>query len=387
MASGHIRKREYKSGTSWQITIENGIDSKGERIRIYRTVKGNKKDAQKIMTKMLNDLNTGTYVEQTKLSFGDFLKEWMEVYVEPNMSLTTLVGYKANVEGHIIPSLGHIPIQMLNASDIQKFYNRLSQEENKRTKRPLTARTIQHIHVNLKSALKQAVRLSIIDKNPADAVTIQRPKEYKAQVYDETEVKILLSYVKNTKMEIPVILGVGLGLRRGEILGLKWSSIDFDTKKLEVETSLAYVNGEFHLKAPKSDAGVRTLIMPDSLIEVLKLHRKEQKVNMLALGAGYEKNDLVCCSNDGKYIIPGTFSHQFTEFLKASNLKEIRFHDLRHTHASLLLKYGVSAKVASRRLGHSTIGITMDLYSHIYNEVEVEATNKIEYGIFQSIAN
>lgn len=386
MASGHIRKRQYKSGVSWQIIIENGVDNKGIRKRIYKSVKGTKKEAQKVMTKMLNELNTGTYIEPTKTSVSEYLKEWMKTYIEPNLSPTTIVGYKANVYGHIIPHLGNIPIQNLNAIEIQKFYNKLSKEENPRTKKPLSARTIEHIHANLNSALKQAVKLGIIEKNPIEAVVKPKVKEYKADVYDEDEVKKLLTYVKETRLEVPVSLGVGLGLRRGEVLGLKWSSIDFENKKIKIESNLVYVNKEFIFKSPKSSAGERTLIVPDAIIEMLKKHKKVQNVNRLALGSEYQHNQLVCCEPDGRPIIPGSFSNRFTEFLKQHNLKQIRFHDLRHTHASLLLKYGVAAKVASTRLGHSSIGITLDLYSHIYNEVEVEAANKIESGIFQSSA-
>lgn len=149
-----------------------------------------------------------------------------------------------------------------------------------------------------------------------------------------------------------------------------------------IDTSLVYVDNEFIFKEPKSDSGERTLIMPDSLITILKEHSKKQNINKLSLGSEYDNNDLVYCREDARPIIPGSFSHSFSAFLKEYDLKKIRFHDLRHTHASLLLKYGVQAKVASRRLGHPTIGITMDLYSHVYNESEVEATDKIEMGIF-----
>lgn len=382
MASGHIRKRQYKSGVSWQIIIEDGLDSKGERIRIYKSLKGTKKEAQKVMAKMLNELNEGSYIEQSKKTVGEYFKEWMEAYILPHLAATTIVGYKSNVFGHIVPALGHIELQKLNGNDIQKFYNKLSKKNNPRTKKPLSPRTIEHIHANLRSGLKQAVKLGMIDRNPADAATIPKVKNYKATVYDEDEVRELLKYVKDTKIEVPVVLGAGLGLRRGEVLGLRWSAINFDTKEMIIDTSLVYVDKEFIFKEPKSDSGERTLIMPDSLIAILKEHRKNQNIYKLALGKEYDNNDLVCCREDGKPIIPGSFSHSFSAFLKEHDLKKIRFHDLRHTNASLLLKYGVPAKVASRRLGHSTIGITMDLYSHVYNESEVEATDKIEMGIF-----
>jgi len=383
MASGHIRKRDYKSGVSWQIVIENGVDIKGERKRIYKTIKGTKKEAQKVMNEMLNDLNKGTFIEPKKVNLAEYLDEWMKTYVEPSLAKTTIESYKANIYGHIIPNIGDIEIQKLNPIDIQKFYNKLMTEKNPRTKKPLSTRTIEHIHANLNAALKQAVKLNLISKNPVEAVNKPKVKDYKAEVYTEDEVKKLLKYVKSTRLELPVALAVGLGLRRGEVLGLKWDSIDFENKMLKVESNLVYAEGKVFLKEPKSSAGERALVAPDSILEVLKKHKKEQSVYRLMLGGEYKNNNLVCCEEDGRPTIPGTLSHRFTRFLVEHDLKEIRFHDLRHTHASLLLKYGISAKVASTRLGHSSIGITLDLYSHVYNEVEVEAANKIEAGIFQ----
>lgn len=386
MASGHIRKREYKSGVSWQIVIENGVDANGNRIRIYKTVKGTKKEAQKVMTEMLNEIDKGTYIQPNKKTLKEFLEEWIQTFVEPTLSPTTVVGYKSNINGHIIPNLGHIPIQNLNSIQIQKFYNQLANENYKDTGKPLSTRTIQHIHTNLKSALKQAAKIGIIEKNPAEHVIIPKVKKYNAEVYDEDEVRKLLQFIKNTRLEVPVTLAVGLGLRRGEVFGLKWSSIDFDKKELIVESSLAYAEGKLIFKDPKSEAGYRRLKLSESIILMLRAHRLKQKENKLMLGLGYNDKDLVCCKEDGNPIIPGTFSHTFSDFLKDHGFKPIRFHDLRHTHASLLLKYGVSAKVASTRLGHSSIGITLDLYSHVYSDAEVEATNKIEAGIFEKKA-
>ena len=333
MASGHIRKRNYKSGPSWQITIEKDIDSQGDRQRIYKTIKGGtKKDAQKVMNEMLNKMNKGTYLEKVKTTVKMYFEEWMETYVVPILSPTTVVSYKANVYGHIIPKLGEMELQKLTATDIQKFYNKLATEKNPRTKKPLSYRTIDHIHANISSALKQAIRLGLIDKNPIDAVIKPKPENYKADVYNEAEVKQLLKRTEGHKLEMQVVLGVGLGLRRGEILGLRWSAINFEEATMKIDTSLAYVEGSVLFKKPKSSAGERTLLVPASIIELLKRHKKKQNENKLLLGAGYSKEDLVCCNEDGSPIIPGTFSHQFARLLENINMKKIRFHDLRHTH-------------------------------------------------------
>lgn len=375
--NGHIRKRQNVKGVSWQIVIELGVDNKGKRKRICKTIKGTKKEAQKLMNKMLNDLNTGTYIEPSKINLAKFLRDWLETYVKPNLSPNTTAGYRVNVENHIIPNLGHIHLQQLQPIQIQKMYEQLATK--------LSARSIKYIHVNLREALLQALKMRLIERNPADYVTIPKIKKYHAEVYNEQEVIKLLEEARGTNMEVSISLSVGLGLRRGELLALKWKSIDLEKKLLKVESNLIYIDKKIIFKEPKSESGIRIISIPDGIIEILRKHKIKQKENRLFFGGEYKNMDLVCCNEDGSPIIPGTFSHRFAKFLNDHKLKKIRFHDLRHTNASLMLKYGVPAKVASSRLGHSTIGITLDLYSHIYSEVENEAANKINNGIFSKV--
>lgn len=383
--NGHIRKRINKTGVTWQIIIEQGFDEEGNRKRTCKTVQGTKKEAQKIMTKMLNELNTGLYIEPVKITLSKYLKDWLETYVKPNLSPTTVGGYKTNIERHIIPNIGHIPIQQLQPVQIKKMYDKLSSTKAGNNKEGLSAKSIRYIHVNLREALQHAFKMQLIERNPADFVTIPKVKKYHAEVYDEQEVVGLLQKAKGSILEVPICLAVGVGLRRGEILGLKWQSIDFDNKRLKVESNLIYAEKELIFHEPKTESGLRTVSIPDEIIEILKKHRIKQKEYKLMFGTEYKNMDIVCCNEDGSPIIPGNLSHRFARFLKRNKLKHIRFHDLRHTNASLMLKYGVPAKVASSRLGHSGIGITLDLYSHIYTEVENEAANKINSGIFGKV--
>lgn len=385
MATGHIRKRTYKKGISWQVIIDLGEDATGKRNRIFKTVNSTKKEAEKLKTKMLHEIETGAYKEPTETTLREYLKDWLETYASM-LSPTTIVGYKANIEGHVIPALGDRLLQKLSAIEIQQFYNTLLQTPNKKTGIPLSTRTIEHIHANLKSALKKAVQLGLIDRNPMDAVVKPKVKEYRGDVFTEGEVQQVLKLSQGTRLEIPILLGAGLGLRRGEILGLKWSSVEFKEGKLKVESNLIYVDRVISFKSPKSEAGERTLVVPRSIMESLKRHKTEQAKHKLKTGELFTDHNLVVCEEDGRPIIPGTLSSRFHEFLKDCNFKQIRFHDLRHTHASLLLKYGVSAKVASSRLGHSNIGITLDLYSHIYGEMEEDAANKLDLNIFRNNA-
>lgn len=383
MASGHIRKRNWKNGANWQVVIDLGLDVKGNRQRIYKTVKGTKKDAEKLKTKLLHEIDTGSYKEPCEMTVEEYLQSWLKNYTTM-LSPTTANGYRTNIEVHVIPVLGRIMLQKLSALDIQGFYNCLLETNHARTGKPLSTRTVEHIHANLKSALRKAIQMGLIDRNPMDAVVKPKVKEYRADVYTEDEVKRLLESTKDSWLEVPVLLGVGLGLRRGEVLALRWDCVDFGKSTIRVERSLIYVKGQISFKSPKSEAGERSLVVPASIMEVLRRHRTAQAKHRLKAGDLYADHDLVVCEPDGRPVVPSNLSNRFKAMLASAGFKILRFHDLRHTHASLLLKYGVAAKVASSRLGHSNVGITLDLYSHIYSEMEEDVAKKIDMNIFNA---
>lgn len=376
--TGHIRKRTTKKGTSWQIILEKGVDSKGKRIRDYITVEGTKKEAKKILTEKLNDYNKGTYIEPSQMTVEEHLNQWIEVYVRPNLAPNTVSGYVTNIKKYILPHIGLVPLQKLVPLQIQKIYEAMQEKK-------LSPRTIRYVHTTLHEALQYAFRMQLIPRNPSDFVSVPKQVKYKAAVYEEDEVLKMLQAAKDTDMEAPLNLSVGLGLRRGELLALKWSDIDFEKKQLTICRNLVYVDGEYIFKSPKSESGNRTIEMPSSMIPVLKKHRREQMENKLFFGSEYKDDNLVCCKQDGSPYMPGRYSHKFSDFLKRNGLRQIRLHDLRHTNASLMLQYNVPAKVASQRLGHSSIGITLDLYSHVIGDLQTEAAQKIEAGIFTKL--
>lgn len=384
--SGHIRKRPTKKVQNrWQIIIELGTNSKGERLRRYETFEGIKKDAQARLTGILNDLNKGSYIEPTKIKLDQYITEWLESY-KHNLSHSTVQGYKVNIDNHIIPELGSFPLQQINPMQIQKFYDRLMKKPLRNGKIGLSPKSIKYIHNTLHEALEHAVRMQLIDKNPASLVITPKIKKYKASIYDEQMTLELLLKAKDTDMEVPISIAVGLGLRRGELLALTWSDIDFKQKKLEVQQNLIYTTeGKLEFKEPKTESGVRTLEIPENLIQILKRHELKQKEYKLLFGKEYKNNNLIVCHEDGSPFIPSSFSHKFERFLNSNGLPKLRLHDLRHTNASLMLQYGVPAKVASERLGHSSIGITLDLYSHVIGNMQKDAADKIDEGIFKKL--
>lgn len=386
MASGHLRKRSLKNGKhSWQIVIERDIDSEtGERDRIYKTIKGGtKKQAEKEMNKILYEINNNVYVEANTKTFGAFLEEWLDTYIKPNKSPTTYAGYEKQVKNYIIPALGNKKLQHLKTLDIQKFYNSLL-EKSPLSGKPMKPKTVQNIHMNVRAALSQALKLDLIKKNPAENVTLPKVKKYKAEIYDQEEVELLIKKVKDTDLEVPICLEVALGLRRGELLALKWQDIDFDNCKVKIRNNLVQVGNEIIIKEPKTESSIREIELPTTIIQLLKKERKKYIEKKMRLGKEFNDNDLIICKKNGDPFKPHSFTNKFRRFIARNNLKTIRLHDLRHTNATLMLKYGINPKVAQQRLGHSSISTTMDVYSHVITEVEKEAAAKLDSGIFSN---
>ena len=169
------------------------------------------------------------------------------------------------------------------------------------------------------------------------------------------------------------------------MLGLRWGDISFENKQLSVAQNLVYANKQYFFKTPKTESGIRTIDLPSSLLPLLTKHKKQQLEFKLLFGSDYHDNNLIVCNPNGDPIMPGSFSHKYHRFLEKNGIRICRLHDLRHTNASLMLQYGVSPKVMSARLGHSNIGITMDLYTHVIGNLQEEASNKIEEQLFQKL--
>ena len=391
--SGHIRKRETKGGSpSYQIIVELPIDSAtGKRNRKYKTVRGTKKQAEKVMREMMDDLENHTYVKDNKISVAEYLKIWFDLYLT-DLSPTTLKGYEYQIENYIInQDIGKIRLQDLTTSDVQRWINSLY-DESPLSNKPLSAKTVKNIYHNLCAAIDKAVVLEYVKKNVCKAVSLPKVQKYTAEVYDEEEVQALLNAIKGTDMELPLMIDINLGLRRGELLGLKWKHIDFDKGLISIEDNMVEVKKEVSAdrvltKSPKSASGQRVIPISSTLIEYLKKAHSEYLLKKFKMGKDFFDGDYVVCQENGKPYKPNSFTDKFNNFLKKNNLKHIRLHDLRHTNATLMLTQGISPKVAQMRLGHSDYSTTMNIYSHVLKSVETEAAEKIENVIFSSIAN
>lgn len=361
---GSIRKR----GDNWSVIIEMPKDVvSGKRKQKWFTVVGSKKDAEKFLTEKLRELDTGILIDTTKMKYSEYLDYWKEKTFG-NLEITTKEGYIQKIDKHIKPYLGNIYLENLKPLHLQNFYDEKLKSGKLNGKGGLSSRTVLALHRIIYSSLEQAVKWQLVARNVAQSVEPPKAKKYKAKYLTDKQTENLIENAKNTDIYIPIMLAIYTGARRGEILGLKWQNVNLEKGIIKIIDNLCTTKNGLIIKQPKTHSGIRTIAISNSLVKILKKHKIKQMENRIKLGKHYQENNAVCCYEDGHLFNPKRFSAKFHELLEKNNLPLIRFHDLRHSHASLLVKLGIEPKVISERLGHSNISITMDLYSHLYED-------------------
>ena len=385
---GHIRARGR--GT-WALIVELGHDAQGKRRQKWHTFHGNKKQAEAELARLLHELNTGLYAEPDRMLVRDYLERWLEDYARPSVAPKTYERYAEIVRLHLVPALGHIPLQSLKPLHIQAMEAEMLESGSKKKRKVpkdkkdavpigLSRRTVLHHHRVLRSALQQAVRWQLLVRNPADAVRSPHPDAREMDVLDEAETAQLLTIAKATPLYIPILLAATTGMRRGEVLGIRWQDVDFRAGTLVIRQALSRIKSGPVFTTPKTAKSTRTIALPAVTRKALKDHHKEQAAVRLRLGPVFQDNDLVCPAEDGKPWHPGTLTSRFRELARREGIR-ITFHGLRHSHATLLLRQGVHPKVVSERLGHSTIGLTLDTYSHVLPGMQEEAAAKVDSAL------
>ena len=366
--SGHIRRRGARS---WELKFDIASDD-GNRETQYRSFKGTKVDAQRELTRLTASAINGTYVDPSKITVTEFFDRWLKDWAEANTSPKTLQRYVQNVRSYIDPNIGLLQLQKLRPVQLSELYAMLLREGG-HNGRKLSARSVGNVHRLLHGALVHAVTWGIILQNPSDSVSPPRSEAVEIEILHDGEAKELLDRLRGTSLYMIAVLGLATGMRRGEMLALRWQDISGD--KIRVERSLEQSKlGGLRFKTPKTRAGKRTISIPPSIVAELRKHRLAQQERWLALGLGRISEDgLVLAAWDGKPQKPDTVSKDW-----CLHVGNVTLHSLRHTHASQLIAAGMDVVSVSRRLGHAKPTVTLGVYAHLFSNSGDRAADIVE---------
>jgi integrase len=305
------------------------------------------------------------------LLLGDFLDQWLAEVVRPSVRPWTYSGYEVHVRRHIKPVLGKVPLQKLEPIHVQSLLNRKLREG-------LSAKSVRYLRGTLRTALNQAHRWGLITRNSAALVDGPRVERFEIQPLTPDEARRFLASIKGHRLEALYSVALTLGLRQGEALGLRWQDIDLDLGYIRVNKQLQRPNGSFQLMEPKTQKSRRTIVMPPTITHSLARHREGQRQERDNANGIWNELDLVFTRPDGHPLDGTVVTHQFHKLLAHAGLPQRRFHDLRHSCATLLLAQGVPARVVMEVLGHSQIGLTMNTYAHVIPELRRDAAQRME---------
>ncbi|GAA0763720.1 Tyrosine recombinase XerC [bioreactor metagenome] len=381
MPKGSIRQR----GKKWYYRFfEDG--------KVIERCGGDKKeDALKALNEELNRKYKGyTRPEETKLK--DYLNMWLENYILDEKSENTYDKYNKVITNKIIPSIGDIRLCDLKAIHVDKFLRDLKKSKIKKGKNicHLSGTTIQMYYGILNAALNRAVKLQMIIENPCKYIDTPKRNKYKASILTLQEFRLIYNSLNDTLFEdyifkLALDISIETGLRRGELCGLTWDSINFEDNFIDINKALIRIENQYSISKLKTEGSYRTIPISDELAQKLKKHKTIQSSNKLKYGEFYKKvifnkisYDLIFRHENGDYIIPSTFLQRLKRLCRYNKIdKNIRWHDLRHTNATYLIESGVNLKVVQDRLGHSLMQTTADTYSHVTKKMNREATTKL----------
>lgn len=388
---GSIRKVEISEDEhKWEVRGEDFTD-KGERKQFKRRF-DRKKDAEDFLTqkqhKYRKRRSGEPYAEPSDEPFNKHLDEWFNQHKQ-SIANTTSTRYKSLMDVHIKPELGESPLKELDARMLDNFYQEKLESGNTQTEGGLSKSSVHQIHVIIHSALKKAKNHRKIKHNPAEIASPPSPDSEKQMNYLNLEESLKLIKVSNQESGYPLLYEFAIltGLRRGEILGLRWEDVDFEKNKASIrQTYVQLSDGTMEYEDPKTSSGQRVVSLPEQSIKRLKQHRTQQKKREMAFQSAWPDNDLIFRTKNGKPIDPSNLIRDFKKVLEKADLDDIAFHDLRHTHATLMLKQGEHPKVVQERLGHKSISITLDTYSHVLPDLQEDAAQRLGDNIYGSLS-
>jgi integrase len=375
---GHVRLR----GDVWYAVMS--VTENGKRRAVWKSLRDckGKREAQQECARIVTEMQSG-YVAPDKTTVAQFLERWL-AHIQTQVASRTYAGYSDKIR-NLIPALGGIRLSKLRPEQISEAYSRALISGRRDGRGGLSAQTVRHMHGILKQALAQACLWQAITHNPANVVRPPKLDRGEMQTVNTDQTAAMIEAARGTPIFIPILLGVLCGMRRGEICALRWRSIDLDAGQLSVVASTEQGRGGMREKEPKNGRG-RLIALPPIVVTELRRHRMQQAEWLLRLGIRLTDDHHVCLREDGESVWPSSLTRAFRTLMRRHRLPAIRFHDLRHSHATHLLAANVHPKIAQERLGHSNVSITLNTYSHVVPGMQRDAAAKVD-AVIQAALN
>lgn len=364
---------------TWQVRIFLGRDEHGKSRFFNETVKGKRKDADSLERKKKNELEMGISIEHTRITVGEYLDKWLEVAAKPRLRARTFDDYRSYLGRYIRPAIGKRKLSSVSPLDIQAVYSAME-------RKGLTGRTIRYAHAILASAFKQAVKWQILQTNATSMVELPKIVRREMSVLSREECAKFLEEARTDRWYVVFSLALASGMRPEEYLGLQWKDVDLASGTITIQRALVWSRkgGGWTLEEPKTSKSRRTIPLPASVVRELAAHRRKQLEERIKLGSAYQNAGFVFATEIGTPLLTSNLTRRhFKPILERARLsKSIRLYDLRHTCATLLLLANTSPKVVAERLGHSTVVLTLDTYSHVLPSMQKDASDQLERMLF-----
>jgi integrase len=370
-----VRGTVIRRGSTYSVVLDLGKGPDGKRIRKWHSGYSTKKAAEQAQGELVAKLGQGGYTEPSKRLTGAFLREDWLPGLRAQVRPSTWAEHRSKVEVHLVPAIGHVPLQRLTPGHLNTLYADLLE-------RGLSARTVLHVHATIRRALADATRWGLVPRNVALLASPPRPARTELQVWTAANLRSFLAHVEDDRLYALWLLAASTGMRRGELLGLQWPDVDIGRARVAVRRSLVTVGHQVVVSEPKTVKGRRSVALDPATVAAIKAWRKHQTAERLAWGPAWTDAGLVFTREDGRALHPREVTRAFTRHVLAAGLPIIRLHDLRHTHATLALAAGVHPKIVQERLGHANIAITLDTYSHAVPALEERAARTVAALVF-----